>query len=264
MAIEGDFIRGSRAPVIVAGSTGSVAATVSLMEAVLSRPESALVLYGLEDHSSEAWAALGGHPEHPAHGLHQLFARLNLRLEDIAEIPAFEPIPLTPPLSPRGEGSPDAPLPERREQCSPLPKGRGTHGVPSPWGEGQDEGGPTAPRRVPERGAPAGAGNGGVGALHPTPQGTTDPPRAGSFADRGWEHPRGGGSDCADPPGKPGDRRTNRRARHAKRQPPEQGAPRTRAMGPRYGNAAAQTRRWRRFRSTRRLLRRQRQAGGFC
>ena len=49
MAIEAEFIRQSDAPVIVAGSTGSVAATVGLMEAALGRPQSAIVLYGLDD-----------------------------------------------------------------------------------------------------------------------------------------------------------------------------------------------------------------------
>ena len=49
MAIEAEFIRQSDAPVIVAGSTGSVAATVGLMEAALGRPQSAIVLYGLDE-----------------------------------------------------------------------------------------------------------------------------------------------------------------------------------------------------------------------
>ena len=40
MAIEAEFIRQSDAPVIIAGSTGSVAATVGLMGAALSRPQS--------------------------------------------------------------------------------------------------------------------------------------------------------------------------------------------------------------------------------
>ena len=54
MAIEAEFIRQSDAPVIVAGSTGSVAATVGLMEAALGRPQSAIVLYGLDDSPAKA------------------------------------------------------------------------------------------------------------------------------------------------------------------------------------------------------------------
>ena len=64
MAIEAEFIRQSDAPVIVAGSTGSVAATVGLMEAALGRPQSAIVLYGLDDSET----AVEAHPEHPQHG----------------------------------------------------------------------------------------------------------------------------------------------------------------------------------------------------
>jgi ATP-dependent helicase/nuclease subunit B len=100
MAVEAEFIRHSDAPVIIAGSTGSVAATVGLMEAALSRPHSALVLYGLDDSSPEASALAGPHPEHPQHGLHQLLARLDTGLEDIAAIPGLRP-PHPSPL-PRG------------------------------------------------------------------------------------------------------------------------------------------------------------------
>ncbi len=84
MAIEAEFIRASGAPVIIAGSTGSVAATMGLMEAALARPQSAIVLCGLDDALDvESWAAAGEHPEHPQYGLHRLLARLNVRREDI-------------------------------------------------------------------------------------------------------------------------------------------------------------------------------------
>ncbi len=75
MAIEAEFIRQSDAPVIIAGSTGSVAATIGLMEGALGRPQSALVLYGLDDSA----AAVEEHPEHPQYGLQQLLARLNVQ-----------------------------------------------------------------------------------------------------------------------------------------------------------------------------------------
>ena len=87
MAIEDDFIRQSDAPVIVAGSTGSVAATVGLMEAALARPQSALVLYGLDD----AETAVEAHPEHPQHGLHQLLARFDICGEDVLSLSAHGP-----------------------------------------------------------------------------------------------------------------------------------------------------------------------------
>ncbi len=135
MAIEAEFIRQSDAPVIIAGSTGSVAATVGLMEAALARPASAIVLYGLEQ---ENWVDAKDFPEHPQHGLHQLLARLNVRAENVRALP------LTLSLSPWERGR--------------LHNGRNT--VPSPvrirlrmrtfkWpaspgelaGEGQGEGG---------------------------------------------------------------------------------------------------------------------------
>ena len=75
MAIEAEFIRQSDAPVIVAGSTGSVAVTVGLMEAALSRPHAALVLYGLDDVETAAES----HPEHPQYGLKLLLARFDIR-----------------------------------------------------------------------------------------------------------------------------------------------------------------------------------------
>ena len=101
MAIEAEFIRQSDAPIIVAGSTGSVAATVGLMEAALGRPQSAIVLYGLDD----AETAVEAHPEHPQHGLNQLLARFNICGEDVLPLSAHGPGAVT------GVGGKDA---ERR------------------------------------------------------------------------------------------------------------------------------------------------------
>ncbi len=86
MAIEAEFVRQSDAPVIVAGSTGSVAATVGLMEATLGRPRSALVLYGLDD----AETAAESYPEHPQHGLKLLLARFDVRGEAVFPLSAHE------------------------------------------------------------------------------------------------------------------------------------------------------------------------------
>jgi ATP-dependent helicase/nuclease subunit B len=88
MAIEREFIRQSRAPVILAGSTGSVAATMALMETLAGRPNSAIVLHGLDSGlDAESWAALQAHSEHPQHGLHQLLARLGAGRGAVRDLP---------------------------------------------------------------------------------------------------------------------------------------------------------------------------------
>ncbi|MGA7328768.1 MAG: double-strand break repair protein AddB [Rhodomicrobium sp.] len=90
MAIEAEFIHESTAPVIIAGSTGSVAATASLMEAALTRKQSAIVLYGLDETlDRESWAELDQHPEHPQHGLHHLLQRLDIKREDIRPLSGY-------------------------------------------------------------------------------------------------------------------------------------------------------------------------------
>lgn len=66
-----------RAPVIVAGITGSIPATAELMEVVLSLENGALVLSGLDQTLNEAsWDHVRDRPEHPQHGLANLLARL--------------------------------------------------------------------------------------------------------------------------------------------------------------------------------------------
>jgi ATP-dependent helicase/nuclease subunit B len=92
MAVEADFIRQSDAPVIVAGSTASVAATMALMETLNGRPNSAIVLQGLDRNlDTESWAVLGDHPEHPQHGLHQLLSRLDVARETIRDLAPLSP-----------------------------------------------------------------------------------------------------------------------------------------------------------------------------
>jgi ATP-dependent helicase/nuclease subunit B len=92
MAIETAFIQKSAAPVIVAGSTGSVAATMALMEALKGRPNSAIVLQGLDlDLDERSWAALAGHPEHPQHGLHLLLRRLDAARESVRDLSLPDP-----------------------------------------------------------------------------------------------------------------------------------------------------------------------------
>ncbi len=87
MAVEADFIRLSSAPVIIAGSTASVAATMALMETLKGRPNSAIVLHGLDRNlDASSFAALGGCPEHPQHGLCQLLSRLDKRPEEVRDL----------------------------------------------------------------------------------------------------------------------------------------------------------------------------------
>ncbi|HEX6002293.1 MAG TPA: double-strand break repair protein AddB [Hyphomicrobiaceae bacterium] len=77
------------APVIVAGLTSADAATVALIEAVLSLPNGALVLPALDRILDEAsWAAIGQHPEHPQYGLQRLLTALGLKRDDVRPIGA--------------------------------------------------------------------------------------------------------------------------------------------------------------------------------
>jgi ATP-dependent helicase/nuclease subunit B len=74
----------SKAPVIVAGVTGSVPATVELMAAVARLPNGAIVLPGLDLHLDDmSWAAIGDHPEHPQFGFHKLLKALGVDRGDV-------------------------------------------------------------------------------------------------------------------------------------------------------------------------------------
>ena len=75
-----------KGPVIVAGVTGSIPATVELMRAVAALPNGAIVLPALDmalDNSS--WDAIvPKHPEHPQFGLKKLLAGLGVTRRDVA------------------------------------------------------------------------------------------------------------------------------------------------------------------------------------
>lgn len=89
MALEVERLRAmqSGAPVIVAGSTGSIPATAALMRAVMELPRGALVLPCLDmGLDAESWHAVPEHPEHPQAGLHQLLTELGGVREDVAEV----------------------------------------------------------------------------------------------------------------------------------------------------------------------------------
>ncbi len=72
-------------PVIIAGVTGSIPATVTLMRAVAALPNGAIVLPALDLTLDEAsWQSIGpGHPEHPQFGLKKLLGQLGVARSDV-------------------------------------------------------------------------------------------------------------------------------------------------------------------------------------
>ena len=69
----------SEATVIVAGSTGSVPATATLIAAVAALPRGVVVLPGLDlDASDEIWREIAEDPSHPQFGMAQLLRRLDV------------------------------------------------------------------------------------------------------------------------------------------------------------------------------------------
>ncbi|ODT30720.1 MAG: double-strand break repair protein AddB [Hyphomicrobium sp. SCN 65-11] len=80
-------------PVIVAGVTGSVPATVALIRAVAQLPAGAIVIPGLDRTLDEtSWRALDHHPEHPQHDLYRLLGALEVPREAVREV-AGKPAP---------------------------------------------------------------------------------------------------------------------------------------------------------------------------
>ncbi|MGI9403804.1 MAG: double-strand break repair protein AddB [Hyphomicrobium sp.] len=80
-------------PVIVAGVTGSIPATVELMRQVAKLPLGAIVLPGLDPHlDEESWRAIvPDHPEHPQFGLRKLLDELGIARKDVRPLPGTEP-----------------------------------------------------------------------------------------------------------------------------------------------------------------------------
>jgi ATP-dependent helicase/nuclease subunit B len=78
-------------PVIVAGVTGSIPATLEIMRAVAALPQGAIVLPALDLHlDADGWNALlpatpqdTGHPEHPQYGLARLLSKLEVPRERV-------------------------------------------------------------------------------------------------------------------------------------------------------------------------------------
>lgn len=72
------------APVIAAGSTGSIPATAELLRTVAGLPQGAVVLPGLDLESDGAvWQEIRDDPGHPQHGMAQLLDRLGITREAV-------------------------------------------------------------------------------------------------------------------------------------------------------------------------------------
>jgi ATP-dependent helicase/nuclease subunit B len=82
-------------PVIVAGVTGSIPATVELMRAVAGLANGAIVLPALDMVlDDESWDAVApDHPEHPQFGLRKLLHGLGLSRADVALLPGCQDSP---------------------------------------------------------------------------------------------------------------------------------------------------------------------------
>ncbi|MEQ1716868.1 MAG: double-strand break repair protein AddB [Hyphomicrobium sp.] len=77
-----------RDPVIVAGVTGSIPATVTLMRAVAALPQGAIVLPALDlDLDDKSWESVGQSPEHPQFGLKKLLDSLGVARGDVKVLP---------------------------------------------------------------------------------------------------------------------------------------------------------------------------------
>lgn len=72
------------APVVAAGTTGSIPATSELLRAIAGLPNGAIVLPALDrEMDEESWTALG--PGHPQYGMKQLLERLGASRNDVAD-----------------------------------------------------------------------------------------------------------------------------------------------------------------------------------
>ena len=81
------------APVLAAGSTGSIPATADLLDVIAHLPLGAVVLPGLDlDLDDESWNMLGepGTASHPQYGMKKLLTRLRAGRADVALWPGSE------------------------------------------------------------------------------------------------------------------------------------------------------------------------------
>ena len=81
------------APVIAAGSTGSIPATAQLLRTIANLPLGAVVLPGLDlELDQESWDAISAdHPEHPQFGMKQLLERIGAVRDEVEVLPGRGP-----------------------------------------------------------------------------------------------------------------------------------------------------------------------------
>ncbi len=80
------------APIIAAGSTGSLPATSNLLGAIASLPHGAVVLPGLDQAlDATSWSALDRHPEHPQYGMARLLAGFGIDREQVQVLTSAQP-----------------------------------------------------------------------------------------------------------------------------------------------------------------------------
>ena len=112
------------APIIAAGSTGSIPAAADLMHTIARLPRGAVYLPGLDRApSNEDWLAIGEDPSHPQYGLAHLLQRFDITRNEITDI-ALPP----PPTWGRvgvGEASEDSLTPNRGFPLPTLAQGGG-------------------------------------------------------------------------------------------------------------------------------------------
>ncbi|WP_373236241.1 double-strand break repair protein AddB [Cohaesibacter celericrescens] len=102
LAAEIQAIQAHDGPIIAAGSTGSIPATLDFLSAVARHPRGALVLPGLDYHLDEdSWQAIGQlHPKpgdaspvagHPQFNLKQLLDSMGLQRTDVTDLSVLDP-----------------------------------------------------------------------------------------------------------------------------------------------------------------------------
>ncbi len=106
------------APIIAAGSTGSIPAAADLMHTVARLPHGAVYLPGLDRAPSEKdWAAVAEDPSHPQYGLAHLLTRFGMTRNEVVDI---APHPLPRDGGGLGRGKPEHDQPES-SLASPTP-----------------------------------------------------------------------------------------------------------------------------------------------
>jgi ATP-dependent helicase/nuclease subunit B len=78
------------APVIAAGSTGSVPATADLLVTIANLPRGAVILPGLDqDLDEESWAGIETSPQHPQYGMKELIEKIGVERAGVPGLPGI-------------------------------------------------------------------------------------------------------------------------------------------------------------------------------